>query len=141
MYTALWKSLIKIEKFDEALFAAEGGRAQTLTDNLLIQYKLLASLLAATIDLKETVSCLFTELSSPNLFLAIHGLTINIWLLSRGKKCHIINDTIRYCSSRSYDAPQISVTITLSRVTSFRLTIAMDPYVVPFHAGNYALFC
>ena len=86
MYTALWKSLIKIEKFDEALFAAEGGRAQTLTDNLLIQYKLLASLLAATIDLKETVSCLFTELSSPNLFLAIHGLTINIWLLSRGKK-------------------------------------------------------
>ena len=85
-YTGLWKSLLRIEKLDEALFAAERGRAQTLTDNLLIQYKLPASLLDATIDLKETVSRLFTELSSPTLFLAIEGLTINIWLLSRGKK-------------------------------------------------------
>ena len=85
-YTGLWKSLLRIEKLDEALFAAERGRAQTLTDNLLIQYKLPASLLAATIGLKETVSLLFTELSSPTFFLAIEGLTVNIWLLSRGKK-------------------------------------------------------
>ena len=82
-YAGLWKSLLRIEKLDEALFAAERGRAQTLTDNLLIQYKLPASLLASPID---TVSRLFTRLSSPTLFLAIDGLTINIWLLRRGKK-------------------------------------------------------
>ena len=75
-----------MEKFDEALFVAERGRAQTLTDSLLIQYKLPASLLAATIDLKETLSHLYIERSSPTLFLAIEGLTINVWLLSRGKK-------------------------------------------------------
>ena len=85
-YIGLWKSLLRIEKLDEALLAAEQGRAQTLTDNLLIQYKIPASLLAATIDLKEIVSRFFTELSSPTLFLAVDGLTINIWLLSRGKK-------------------------------------------------------
>ena len=85
-YIGLWKSLIRMEKLDEALLAAEQGRAQTLTDNLLIQYKLPASLLAATMDLKEIVSRLFTELSSPTLFLAVDGLSINIWLLSRGKK-------------------------------------------------------
>ena len=85
-YSSLWKSLLRIKKSDEALFAAERGRAQTLTDNLLIQYKLPASLLVDTIDLKETVSRLSRELSSPTLFLAIEGLTINIWLLSRGKK-------------------------------------------------------
>ncbi|XP_074627789.1 uncharacterized protein LOC141885815 [Acropora palmata] len=84
--TFLWKSLLRLEKLDEALFAAERGRAQTLTDNLLIQYKLPASRLAATIHLKEIVSRFFTELSSPILFLAIEGLTINIWLLRRGKK-------------------------------------------------------
>ena len=78
--------MLRGEKFDEALLAAEEGRAQTLTDNLLIQYKLPASLLAATIDLNETISCFFTELSSPTLFLAVDGLTIHIWLLSRGKK-------------------------------------------------------
>ena len=78
--------MLRLEKLDEALFAAERGRAQTLTDNLLIQYKLPASKLAATIHLKEIVSRFFTELSSPTLFLAIEGLTINIWLLRRGKK-------------------------------------------------------
>ena len=84
--TFLWKSLLRLEKLDEALFAAERGRAQTLTDNLLIQYKLPESLLAATVDFKEILPRLFTELSSPTLFLAIEGLEINIWLLRRGKK-------------------------------------------------------
>ncbi|XP_067046750.1 tetratricopeptide repeat protein 28-like [Acropora muricata] len=84
--TFLWKSLLRLEKLDEALFAAERGRAQTLTDNLLIQYKLPESLLATTVDFKEILPRLFTELSSPILFLAIEGLMINIWLLSRGKK-------------------------------------------------------
>ncbi|XP_044167750.1 tetratricopeptide repeat protein 28-like, partial [Acropora millepora] len=85
-YIGLWKSLLRNEKLDEALLAAERGRAQTLTDSLLIQYKLPASLLAATIDFKEKVSRFFTELSSPTLFLAVDGLTINIWLVSRGEK-------------------------------------------------------
>ncbi|XP_074612529.1 uncharacterized protein LOC141866888 [Acropora palmata] len=84
--TFLWKSLLGLEKLEEALFAAERGRAQTLTDNLLTQYKLPPSLLAPTVHLKETLPRLFTELSSPTLFLAIEGLTINIWLLSRGKQ-------------------------------------------------------
>ena len=61
-------------------------RAQTLSDNLLIQYKLPASLSASTIDPRETISHLLTKISLPILFLAIKGLTINIWFLSRGKK-------------------------------------------------------
>ena len=85
MYTALWMSLLRIEKIEEALFAAEQGRAQTLSDNLLIQYKLDASL-SATTDTKETISCLFAKLSSPTLFLAIEGFTTNIWFLKKGEK-------------------------------------------------------
>ncbi|XP_044166263.1 tetratricopeptide repeat protein 28-like [Acropora millepora] len=85
-YIGLWKSLLGMEKLDEALLAAEQGRAQALTDNLLIQYKLPAFSSAATIDLKEIVFRCFREFSSPTLFLAVDGLIINIWLLSRGKK-------------------------------------------------------
>ena len=85
-YTALWMSLLGIEKIEEALFAAEQGRAQTLSDNLLIQYKLDASLSSATIDTKETICRLFTKLSSPTLFLAIESFTINIWFLRKEKK-------------------------------------------------------
>ena len=84
--SGLWNSFLRINKLDEALFAAERGRAQTLSDNLLLQYKLPASLSAASIDPKETLSRLSIEVSLPTLFLAIEGLTINIWFLSRGKK-------------------------------------------------------
>ena len=85
-YTTLWISLLRIKKIDEALFAAEQGRAQTLSDNLLMQYKLDASLSSTTIDTKETISRLFTKVSSPTLFLAIKGFTTNIWFLKKGKK-------------------------------------------------------
>ena len=85
-YTALWRSLIRSEKFDEALFAAEQGRAQTLSDNLLIQYKLPTSLSAALIDTKETVSCLFTERSTPTIFLETEGRSVYIWFLSKKNK-------------------------------------------------------
>ena len=85
-YTTLWISLLRIKKIDEALFAAEQGRAQTLSDNLLIQYKLDASLSSPTIDTKETISRLLTKISSPTLFLAFKGFTTNIWFLRKGKK-------------------------------------------------------
>ncbi|XP_044167795.1 tetratricopeptide repeat protein 28-like [Acropora millepora] len=85
-YTFLWMSLLRNGRVDEALLAAEQGRAQTLSDNLLIQYKLHASISAATIDTKETIFRPFTELSSPTLFLAIEGLRINIWFLIGKRK-------------------------------------------------------
>ena len=85
-YTALWVSLLRIQKINKGLFAAEQGRAQTLSDNLLIQYKLDAFSSYATIDTMETVSRLLAKLSSPTLFLAIAGFTTNIWFLRKGKK-------------------------------------------------------
>ena len=85
-YNALWMSLLRIKKIDEALFAAEQGRAQTLSDNLLLQYKLDASSSSATIDTKETLSRLFTKVSSPTLFLAIKDFTTNIWFLRKGEE-------------------------------------------------------
>ena len=85
-YTSLWKSLLRIGKINEALFAADQGRAQTLYDNLLIQYGLDSPLSCATFDPKETTNHLFTELSSQIIFLGLQGLTINIWFLSRRQK-------------------------------------------------------
>ena len=85
-YTGLCKALVRIGKADEALLAAEQGRAQTLSDTLLIQYKLSASLSATTIDTKEVISRLFIELSTPIIFLATEGLAINIWFLRKGEK-------------------------------------------------------
>ena len=85
-YTFLWKSLLRIGKINEALFAADQGRAQTLYDNLMIRYGLASPLSCTTFDSKETTIRLFTELSSQIIFLGLEGLKINIWFLSRGQK-------------------------------------------------------
>ena len=93
-YTGLWMLLLRIGKVDETLFAAEQGRAQTLSDTLLIQYKISESLSATTIDIKETISRLFIELSTPIIFVATKVLTINIWFLRRGKKVALRKGTL-----------------------------------------------
>ena len=85
-YTAIWRSFLSIGKIDEALFAAEQGRAQTLFDNLLIQYELALPSSACIFDSKERISRFLTELSIPIIFIATEGLAINIWFLSRGKE-------------------------------------------------------
>ncbi|XP_015751780.1 PREDICTED: uncharacterized protein LOC107331683 [Acropora digitifera] len=86
-YAALWKSLLMVGKIEEALFAAEQGLAQTLSDNLLIQYELAPRpSSAAKFDSKKTISLPLTELSTPIIFLRTEGLTINIWFMRRGKK-------------------------------------------------------
>ncbi|XP_067024091.1 tetratricopeptide repeat protein 28-like isoform X2 [Acropora muricata] len=85
-YCATWRSLLRIGKIDEALFAADEGRAQTLSDNLWIQYKLALPSSDVTDDSKERISRFLTELSIPIIFLATEGLAVNIWFLSRGKE-------------------------------------------------------
>jgi len=85
-YTGLWRSLLKIGKIEEALFAADQGRAQTLSDNLYIQYNFAPPLSATTFYSKVRISRLLAEISTSILFLAIEGLTINIWFLRREKK-------------------------------------------------------
>ncbi|XP_044168972.1 tetratricopeptide repeat protein 28-like [Acropora millepora] len=85
-YTSLWRSLLRIGKINEALVAADQGRAQTLNDSLLIQYGLALPSSCATFHSKETTVSPYTELSSQIIFLGLEGLRINIWFLSRGQK-------------------------------------------------------
>ena len=85
-YTGLWRSFLIIGKVEKALFAAEQGRAQTLSDSLLIQFKLPTSLSPTIFDTEGPMSRLFAKLITPTVFLEIEGLTISIWFLSRGNK-------------------------------------------------------
>ena len=85
-YTTLWTFLLRIGKINEALLAADQGRAQTLYDNLLIQYGLASPPSCATFDSKETTIRLFTELSPQIIFLGLAELSISIWFLRRGQK-------------------------------------------------------
>ena len=59
-YTALWRSLLRIERSMRLCLRLKKGRAQTLSDTLLIQYKLSAPLSPTTTDTKgDNISPLY----------------------------------------------------------------------------------
>ena len=81
-YTGLWRVLVKQGKIEEALFAAEKGRAQALTD--LIK----SNIFAGTIQFKEDGEDLEVSKSFPSnaVFQAVDKTVIYFWVLSKGKQ-------------------------------------------------------
>ena len=75
-YTALWTALLKNGEVDEALYAAEQGRAQALADILKMQYSIDEKPM-----MKITISLVMTDLPSPTVFTALEGNTISFWFL------------------------------------------------------------
>ena len=102
VYTALWRGLLKMEKNDEALFAAEQGRAQALGDMLTMQY-CLTTLPPPSHDAKESISNISRELSTQTAFLAMDGNKSNIWVLERGNNVVFRQGKIE--SERALDDP------------------------------------
>ena len=86
-YTALWRTLLSLQKVEEALFAAEQGRAQALMDALRAQYGF-PIYPSASLEPEETISYFVRELSTQTVFLALGGRqnAINIWLLRNGNE-------------------------------------------------------
>ncbi|XP_068728193.1 tetratricopeptide repeat protein 28-like isoform X2 [Montipora capricornis] len=84
-YTALWTALLKNGEVDEALFAAEQGRAQALTDILKVKFGVDEDVSSA-VATKETVSSVMKYLPSQTVFTALEGNTISFWLLRTGSR-------------------------------------------------------
>ena len=82
-YTALWTTLVKLSKTDEALSAAEQGRGQALTDLMELQYGLkLPS--SESFDFKEIMSSIVLDVSTQIVFVALEDKKTNLWVLSQG---------------------------------------------------------
>ena len=75
-YTTLWTALLKNGEVDEALYAAEQGRAQALVDILKMQYSI-----DGKPTMKVTISLVMKDLPSQTVFTALEGNTISFWLL------------------------------------------------------------
>ena len=78
-YNSLWTTLLLLEQTDEALIAAERGRAQALVDSLRIQYGLKA-LPSPSRDLQETISYVSNEFSTQTVFLGLQCNAIIFWV-------------------------------------------------------------
>ncbi|XP_068682610.1 tetratricopeptide repeat protein 28-like [Montipora foliosa] len=77
-YNALWTALLKSGEVDEALYAAEQGRAQALGDILKKQYGVDENPYSA---LTMRLSFGMNDLPSQTVFTALDGNTISFWLL------------------------------------------------------------
>ena len=80
----LWQTLIKTNKIDEALLAAEQGRAQALMDLMKSRYELSRSVGTEPYECAETISSILSSIPTQMVFLAVDGDTINFWVLCKG---------------------------------------------------------
>ena len=84
-YTALWRTLVRLQRTDEALCVAEQGRAQALED--LIKFRLNSKFL--TIGSREdnvTIASLSSGIFTQTLFLALESTKIHFWVLNKESK-------------------------------------------------------
>ncbi|CAH3015221.1 unnamed protein product [Porites evermanni] len=84
-YTLLWQVLVMLERNDEALYAAERGRAQALLDALKVTYGL-TSLSPRSIESEEEVRNISRKTTVSTVFLALQKKTVNMWVLRKEGK-------------------------------------------------------
>ena len=102
-YTALWTALLKNGEVDEALYAAEQGRAQALADILKMKYGI-----DEKPTMKVTMSLVMNDLPSQTVFTALKGNMISFWLLrediginfrqrkiEKGSACSLMKSTFK----------------------------------------------
>ncbi len=92
VYTALWRTLVRLQRTDQALLVAERGRAQALVDLMKLQYHSQFSTPEAFVP-KKAISDITTDMRTQTVFLALEGATINLWLL-KGEDVHFEKKTI-----------------------------------------------
>ena len=84
VYTSLWCALLKQFKVEEALVAADQGRAQALKDLLECQFKVETSQHSSRI-LQETNNDNLIGVPSNTVFVAVRDQHVYLWVIHRGK--------------------------------------------------------
>ena len=84
-YTTLWRTLLMNGEIEEALYAAEKGRAQALMDILKEQYGIDSQSFSAFAP-KQTLSAALELLPSQAVFVALDENKITFWVLRKASK-------------------------------------------------------
>ncbi|XP_068678995.1 tetratricopeptide repeat protein 28-like [Montipora foliosa] len=84
-YTALWRTLLKNGEIEEALYAAEKGRAQALMDILQDQYGIDFQSFSALVP-NQTLTAALELLPSQAVFVALDENKITFWVLRKDSK-------------------------------------------------------
>ena len=81
-YSHLWQVLVMLQRNDEALYAAERGRAPALLDALKVTYGL-TSPSPTSIESEEEVRNISKRTTVLTVFVALQEKTVHIWVLGK----------------------------------------------------------
>ena len=95
IYQSLCRTLLKLSKFDEALCAADQGRAEALLDLIKLRY---GSQLAVSgsVQAKPGISEMVTNISGPTLFVALQGNAVNLWVIGKDRNVQFTQKEVKY---------------------------------------------
>ena len=95
IYQSLCRTLLKLSKFDEALCAADQGRAEALLDLIKLRY---GSQLAVSgsVQAKPGISEMVTDISGPTLFVALQGNAVNLWVIGKDGNVQFTKKEVKY---------------------------------------------
>ena len=95
IYQSLCRTLLKLSKFDEALCAADQGRAEALLDLIKLRY---GSQLAVSgsVEAKPGISEMVTDISGPTLFVALLGNAVNLWVIGKDRNVQFTKKEVKY---------------------------------------------
>ena len=101
-YTGLSRVLVEQGNIVEALFAAEKGRAQALTDLMESSFR------GGTSQHKrgDEILAVLKKVSSDTVFQAVDKADINLWVVSEGKQVHLRQSKLNGSVSENGEASQ-----------------------------------
>ena len=105
-YSSLWISQLRQGKTKEALFTAERGRAQALTDLMESQFGA-KSTPSAPKETIERITSISSLISSPRTFLAEAQKSVHFWVMRKGQECQFtekkINGTLKDITDKTFE--------------------------------------
>ncbi|KAL9981540.1 hypothetical protein ACROYT_G010251 [Oculina patagonica] len=139
-YTGLWRVLLKQGKMVEALFAAEKGRAQALSDLMLSQFGFRESHSASQEEEEEQYLQLNRSIPSSTVFQAFESVTMNLWVLSKDEPVLFLQKNIGEARSLLDDATaflQSLIHTTYKQIGVRSEIMCENRSMDPFRANRY----
>ena len=95
-YNDLWRTLLKLSKIEEALCAADQGRAQAMLDLIKLRYGSQLAVSGSAEAAKSGIPELVTDISVPTLFVALHGNSVNLWVIGKDRNVQFTRKEVKY---------------------------------------------
>ena len=95
-YNKLWITLLKLSKIEEALCAADQGRAQAMLDLIKPRYGSQLAVSGSAEAAKSGIPELVTDISGPTLFVALHGNSVNLWVIGKDRNVQFTRKEVKY---------------------------------------------